>query len=290
MNSLEVKYSDIQESVDSYIAQVMDIRDRLDNKKQSYSEAVSSQEHKPKTATPIVREPAEASAVTSVSNAQDDASRGVNHVTSEARMDNRDEDTHRERLTSESTRIEGNFRGRGRGQPGAMLRGSIRGGSVRDGSFRGGSTRGGLTAPSLWRGDSLLSLDSRTSHASDTWEKPPYMMRRERQREKRRRKIVTGSMRDKVAFQGAPEPGRQIFIYRVMGGTTAECLMQYMRDKGVQVREVDQVAHKDAKFMSFKATVTTSDYDKVFDSQLWSAGIRIRDYVRPKRGFSSNGW
>ena len=75
-----------------------------------------------------------------------------------------------------------------------------------------------------------------------------------------------------------------------MGGTTVECLMQYMRDKGVQAREVDQVSHKDAKFMSFKATVTTSDYDKVFDSQLWPEGIRIRDYVRPKRGFSSNGW
>ncbi len=30
-----------------------------------------------------------------------------------------------------------------------------------------------------------------------TWEKLPYMIRRERQMDKRRRKIVTGSMRDK---------------------------------------------------------------------------------------------
>ncbi len=78
-----------------------------------------------------------------------------------------------------------------------------------------------------------------------------------------------------------------VYIYRVTGGTTAECLNQYMRDKSVQVREVDQAS---VKFISFKATVTTSDYDKVFDSQLWPEGIRIRDYVRPKRGFSSNRW
>ena len=39
--------------------------------------------------------------------------------------------------------------------------------------------------------------------------------------------------------------------------------MEYMRDKSVHVREVDQVSHKDITLMLFKIPVTTSDYDKL---------------------------
>ncbi len=82
------------------------------------------------------------------------------------------------------------------------------------------------------------------------------------------------------------EARRTDIIDRVMGRTTTEVHAR-QRCSGARGGSIPSLRYK---FVSFKIPVTTSVYDKVLESQLWPEGIRIQDYVRPKRGFSSNEW
>ena len=68
-----------------------------------------------------------------------------------------------------------------------------------------------------------------------------------RRQENRRRRIVQGS-RAAGSIQGAPEPRRDAFIYRVASETTAEMMCQHISDMGVDIENTNPKA----KFKSFK--------------------------------------
>ena len=83
-------------------------------------------------------------------------------------------------------------------------------------------------------------------------------------------------------FRGAPEPNRDLFIYRVDPNTEAEDLRDYMMEKGFEVRNLCCISNPNARFKSFKLTVPLSEFKDLFSDTLWPDGVRVRKYVPPR--------
>ena len=69
--------------------------------------------------------------------------------------------------------------------------------------------------------------------------------------------IVGTGTSDKV--RGAPEPSRDVFVYRVQSDITVGDISSYVEDKNVEVRNVIQKSQEGSKFMSFQVTVKVTD-------------------------------
>lgn len=129
---------------------------------------------------------------------------------------------------------------------------------------------------------SNISLD-RTSQRSDdgSYHVPPYHQKKERQRQKR---VVQGKAHDKCGVKGAPEPSRQLFIYRVHKDTTVEDLELLLSESeyDFEIRALECVSHESATFKSFRLQVPRSQFENLFDGNLWPGGVRVRQYI-PRR-------
>ena len=101
-----------------------------------------------------------------------------------------------------------------------------------------------------------------------------------RRKMRRKTKTVTGQA-DNVRLKGAPLPSRDIFVFRVDRYATEDELKGFIIDNGVPVRELTCVSHADAKYKSFKLTVSVKDVEKVFDEDFWPCGIMVRRYFAP---------
>jgi hypothetical protein len=84
-------------------------------------------------------------------------------------------------------------------------------------------------------------------------------------------------------FKGAPEPSRELFIFRVDKSTEIDELKDYLVGKNVKVRELKCVSNSEAKFKSFRLTVPVSDFKNLFDEALWPEGVRVRRFIPPKQ-------
>ena len=82
--------------------------------------------------------------------------------------------------------------------------------------------------------------------------------------------------------RGAPEPERQLFIYRVDRQTVTEDLKIYIQEAGITVCSLACVSKEDSKFKSFKLSVPLSQFKRLFDNQMWPEGIRVRRFYMPK--------
>ena len=167
-------------------------------------------------------------------------------------------------------------------------------------SGRGGMTHKLRSGEHFSRTPSLLSLDrySETSkgsrvfgneklnrdrsHDSDGFELPPYMIRQLKKQDNRKKRIITGN-KENGKFRGAPEPNRDLFIYRADKDTRSADLSSHLKDHGFHVRNIDCVSHPDSKFKSFRVTLPLSEFKDVFDSAIWPSGVRVRKYVPPKQ-------
>ncbi len=85
-------------------------------------------------------------------------------------------------------------------------------------------------------------------------------------------------------MKGATEPTRHLFIYRVDSATTEGDITSLLQESEVKfdVRDLKCVSHPNAKFKSFKLTVPMSQYENLFNDQLWPDGICVRKYVAPR--------
>lgn len=123
----------------------------------------------------------------------------------------------------------------------------------------------------------------------------PTRERKKQQRQaQRRHKFITGfasSLSGK--FKGAPEPSRDIFVFRVDPDTELGDLRMHLRDMDVTVRALHQVSNPLATYKSFRLTVPKSDltnFEILFDPSMWPEGVRVRRYFPPKeRGDSNSG-
>ncbi|ELU05349.1 hypothetical protein CAPTEDRAFT_193048 [Capitella teleta] len=78
-----------------------------------------------------------------------------------------------------------------------------------------------------------------------------------RKRHSRNSKLITGT-RTGGSFTGAPEPSRDLFLYRVATDTDEDDIEKFLRDNNADFREVEKFSDKDSKFASFRVVVKAS--------------------------------
>jgi hypothetical protein len=95
-------------------------------------------------------------------------------------------------------------------------------------------------------------------------------------------KAVIGKATNNTSIKAAPEPGRDLFIFRTDKSTTTENLKSYITECGISVRDITILSHSDAAFNSFKVTVPVSQVEKTLDPEMWPQGIGIRRFWRKR--------
>ena len=71
---------------------------------------------------------------------------------------------------------------------------------------------------------------------------------------------------------------KKIFVYNVPMKNTNEDIKTHLIGHGVQVHEVKQRSHHDARRKSFVVTVAEKDSAKVFNECMWPGPIKMREY------------
>ena len=135
---------------------------------------------------------------------------------------------------------------------------------------------------------SEVSNCSRTLQDDDNgFQRPNYVRKDEKRQEAKRRRIIFGkSHTQSGSFKGAPEPSRELFIYRVDPSTTDSQISSYLNDNNFTVREISCISNPNARFKSFKLKVPATEFQKLFNETLWPEGVRIRKFIRPRDVFN----
>jgi len=135
--------------------------------------------------------------------------------------------------------------------------------------------------------DRLVEQDRSTD--TDGFQVPRLAAKRIRRRQPPR--IISGKKTNVTGtIKGAPEPLRHLFIYRVDRDTVDNEVKEYISEQGFSVKEFKRVSNEEAKFKSFKLSVPVSEYDRLFDDEIWPTGFRIRQFtVRSDRSTINNG-
>ena len=106
-----------------------------------------------------------------------------------------------------------------------------------------------------------------------------FQFQRHEKRRQNRQKYMIGR-KDCVQgkFKGAPEPNRDLFLYRVDHETCVEDIRLFLRDY-VKIISLECLSHPDAKFKSFKLTVPMSDFAKLtMNPDVWPKDVRVRRF------------
>ncbi len=101
-----------------------------------------------------------------------------------------------------------------------------------------------------------------------------------------RQKAITGTKAVEGGLQGAPEPSRDIFIYRARKHTTENDIMCYLKDDEIETRSVKKVSNIEARFDSFKVEIIISDMVKVLLLDFWPEGVCVRRFHKPRNDSS----
>ena len=118
---------------------------------------------------------------------------------------------------------------------------------------------------------------------------PPRNRRRDQKNEQNRpRRVITGRRKDDGVF-GAPEPIREIFLYRVRQDIERDVIASYLEKYNVICHDVTQMSNSDAKFKSFKITVPVSQMKHVMKADFWPENVRVRKWLRKKESEKEEG-
>ena len=103
-------------------------------------------------------------------------------------------------------------------------------------------------------------------------------------KKKRRAKVTKGTGEVPGSLlEGAPEPSREIFVFRLTKNTTEAMVTEHMEKLGIQTRGTEKVSHEDAQFASFKVTVKASDLKTSLDQASWPPNVCVRRYYSRKQ-------
>ena len=89
-------------------------------------------------------------------------------------------------------------------------------------------------------------------------------------------------------IKGAPEPLKSIFVSRLEHDTSSTELEAFLKRRKIDVKEIKQMSHTDAKYKAYKVTVTRANYHDMFSINLWGAGVNVdkfrsrTDYFKPR--------
>lgn len=136
-----------------------------------------------------------------------------------------------------------------------------------------------LSTHSNARSESQASYYASESAADDGFRLPNAQLKR------RTRRVIKGqaNLSTSSGFKGAPEPQRELFIFRVHPETETDELREYIINNKFSVRDLECVSNPNAKFKSFRLAVPASEFKNLFDEGLWPSGVRVRKYIPPRR-------
>jgi hypothetical protein len=142
-----------------------------------------------------------------------------------------------------------------------------------------------LIPPNVLRlrgGNHSLDTVSKGSADSDCedFHSSNFEIKRNRRKERSRKTVIIGKLND-CGFKGAPEPGRDLFIFRVQSTTKDQELENHLKDNNFDIQMLKRVLQEDAKFKSFRLNVPKPQFSRLFDDSLWPSGVGIRKYVSP---------
>jgi hypothetical protein len=112
---------------------------------------------------------------------------------------------------------------------------------------------------------------------SEEFQQPKYFVR------KQKRQAVVGMRKGSCAdIRGAPEPHRDVFVFRTDKSTTEIGIKNHVTSQGLTVHDVKCMSHPDAMHNSFKVTVPSSQLHQILDPEIWPVGVCIRRFIHPK--------
>lgn len=106
----------------------------------------------------------------------------------------------------------------------------------------------------------------------------------EQKRRRRRQRIIKGQKSGGGgSLVGAPEPLRDIFVYRLRKSTKADDVAQHMIDNEMEPQTIELVSHEDSRFSSFRVQVNASLLQKVLQPDMWPENVCVRRYWQKKK-------
>ena len=117
---------------------------------------------------------------------------------------------------------------------------------------------------------------------SEEFSMPSYVLKQQRRREnKSKRNIIKGNAKSST-LRGAPEPSRDIFVYRVDPETECETLKNHLESVSLTVRHIKLMSREESQFRSFKVTIPASQLTSAFDCEKWPEGICVRRFYESR--------
>ena len=96
---------------------------------------------------------------------------------------------------------------------------------------------------------------------------------------RRRRQVVKGKKSgEESGLRVAPEPSRDIFVYRLVKDTKEKEITEYMTKNKMAPRAVTKVSHEDSKLASFRVEVQASLLQVALDPDSWPENVCVRRF------------
>ena len=111
---------------------------------------------------------------------------------------------------------------------------------------------------------------------TDEFRLPTKHLKQMRRRE--RRQAIIGKGNTAARLKGAPEPGRDLFVFRLDSETTNGDIKAYLQSHNISVLKIDQMSHENSKYKSFKVTVPVSRLNDLLKEEVWPAGVGVRRF------------
>ena len=87
-----------------------------------------------------------------------------------------------------------------------------------------------------------------------------------------------------LGLSGPPEPVRHVLVKRISKNTKYEDVFTMIEQNGFTIKELKCVSHPKAQFKSYKLAVPLSEFNKLFNENLWPNGVLVRTYWPQKPG------
>ena len=142
----------------------------------------------------------------------------------------------------------------------------------------------GISISHLNQCPTVLSTDNacssaQTKHSEDITDEfrlPTKHLKQMRRRE--RRQVIIGKGNTAARLKGAPEPGRDLFVFRLDSETTNGDIKAYLQSHNISVLKIDQISHENSKYKSFKVTVLVSSLNDLLKEEAWPTGVGVRRF------------
>ena len=106
----------------------------------------------------------------------------------------------------------------------------------------------------------------------------------QQRKNKKKRRIITGNSVSCKGVAGATEPTRHHFIKRITKDTENDAAQKMIQSSGFCIKDFRCISYPEAIFKSFRLSVPTSQFERLFDAKLWPEGVIVRICRTPRPG------